>query len=116
MKKIAMKKIEELIEVKKFFFLLVGGSTDDDLDDERVVGVSGATSGGTGTPGPMTTASSCQPPAPSGTARFPRRSILKSRRSEESLSPLSDPTAGGAGSGLVPGLSTNSIFFRFLFV
>ena len=99
-----------------FFFWLVGGSTDDDLDDERVVGVSGATSGGTGTPGPMTTASSSQPPALTGTARFPRRSILKSRRSEESLSPLSDPTAGGAGSGLVPGLSTNSIFFRFLFV
>ena len=101
---------------EQFLLLSVGGSTDDDLDDERVVGVSGATSGGTGQPGPMTTASSGQPTTTTGTARFPRRSILKSRRSEESLSPLSDPTAGGAGSGLVPGLSTNSMFFRFLFV
>ena len=95
--------------MKGILLLLVGGSTDDDLDDERVVG---AASGGTGPPpSTLTTGSSSQPPATAtGTARFPRRSILKSRRSEESLSPLSDPTAGGAGSGLVPGLSINSIF------
>ena len=69
--------------------LTIGGSTDDDLDDlDRGVPSASAASGAGAVGGSGASGSG------SGTARYPRRSILKSRRSEESLSPLSDAAAG----------------------